>query len=106
MMRIVMSHPGLRSAAACLSVGGLIVALSLAPATASTPAPGLIGSAIVSQGAFGTIKGRLVWGAATAPEPKKLDNKAKDPEVCGKVDRVLHATPTRDVRLLSTLFPH
>jgi hypothetical protein len=39
------------------------------------------------QGGFGTIKGRLVWPDAKAPEPKVLyekgDAKIKDPEVCG-----------------------
>ncbi len=84
MILSLMTRPVLRSLVACLSVGATVVGVSFVPsATASTPA-GFIGSAVVGQADFGTIKGRLVYGGATAPEPKKLDNKAQNPEVCGK----------------------
>ena len=81
----MISQRRIASVFACLCVGSTVVGFSLVPTVkASTPA-GLISSAVVSQdGAFGTIKGRLVYGGAKAPEPKKLDNMSQNPEVCGK----------------------
>jgi hypothetical protein len=38
-------------------------------------------SSALAQGNFGTIKGRLVWGGATAPEPE-LIKPDKNPDVC------------------------
>lgn len=65
-----------------------------APAVEPSPAP-----APVQQG-FGTIKGRLVWGGATAPAPavlvEKGDTSVKDGQVCaatGLVDRGLMVDP-------------
>lgn len=57
----------------------LVKALALAAATAGLAAP-------ASADDFGTIKGRVVWGGSTAPEPKVAVEKGKatkDVEVCG-----------------------
>src|SRR5690606_32321710 len=62
-----------------------------------TPAP--------IQKGFGTIRGRLVWGGASAPEPKVLiqkgDASVKDAQVCAAdtlIDRSLAVDPeTRGV---------
>lgn len=58
----------------------LVNALALAAATAG------LAVAPASADDFGTIKGRVVWGGSTAPEPKVLVEKGKatkDLEVCG-----------------------
>lgn len=61
------------------------LAASAAPdARASTPVAALAASA-VGQSAYGTIKGKLVWGGDKAPEPVVLIEKgqaSKDPAVC------------------------
>lgn len=73
----------LRSLLASVGVCAGVVGLSLITnqATATTPA-GLVGSAVVSQGAFGTVKGRLVWGGASAPAPKKLEVGGQNAQAC------------------------
>jgi plastocyanin len=66
---------------AALGVAGLISATGLFHASiqASSPAPA------PSQDAYGTIKGRLVWGGAEIPRPVPITaNKDKDPQVCAK----------------------
>ncbi|MEO6809553.1 MAG: hypothetical protein ABI353_10630, partial [Isosphaeraceae bacterium] len=81
---------------ACAGLAGAVVLTSLLAGPASPPASAAVPprSAVLTvlpaqDGAFGTIKGRVVWSGADIPEPKALDNKSKDPEVCGKV--TLHA---------------
>ena len=58
------------------------------------------GRSASAQGPFGTIKGRLVYGGAKAPEPKVLyqknDPTAKDPQVCATepiIDRDVTVDP-------------
>lgn len=66
----------------CLGMAGFTCAsvLLLGAAEASSPPP-------APQGAYGTIKGRLVWGGSALPEPVPVKgNKEKDPQVCAKVD--------------------
>lgn len=68
---------------------------------------GLAAAALVLSGPatgaeYGNVKGRLVWGGATAPTPKPLDVN-KDTNVCGKggplLDRDLVVDPkTKGVR--------
>ncbi|MEO6809552.1 MAG: hypothetical protein ABI353_10625 [Isosphaeraceae bacterium] len=53
-------------------------------AVVETDAGGGGGGVASAPGAVGTIKGRVIWGSADIPAPKPLDNKSKDPEVCGK----------------------
>jgi hypothetical protein len=63
-------------------------ALCLVPsghAGAAPPVPATTLSAIVGQGQYGTIKGRLVWGGDQVPPVKVLEEKGKalkDPNVC------------------------
>ena len=68
---------------AALTIGGLSLAV-VGPAHAGIPVD-LIASSATSQGAVGTIKGRLVWGGPEAPAPKVLVAKGqaqKDSGVC------------------------
>lgn len=67
-----------------------------APAASPTPAP----APAPAQQGFGTIKGRLVWGGATVPEPtvlvEKGDTSVKDAQVCAAetlLDRGLAIDP-------------
>src|SRR4051812_9152964 len=62
------------------------------PAALATPPAGLLASAVSAQAGYGTIKGRLVWGGAQAPERKVLEPKgraSKNPEVCAKDQDIL-----------------
>jgi hypothetical protein len=74
-----------------ICLGTAITALALAfvggsspKVTAAEPAPHPDAEALAptQSGDFGTIQGRLVWDGANAPEPKKLANINKNPEVC------------------------
>jgi plastocyanin len=70
---------------------GLAIALMLTSTAshgATLPAAS-IGSAATAQAGFGTIKGRLVWGGETVPEPEKL-KADKDVAICGKVPLFSH----------------
>ena len=92
-----------KSALACLGSAGtllLTTASFLAPsqprAAAAPPAPaGTISSALTTQGATGTIKGRLVWGGGDVPKVpllvKKGDTNVKDGAVCSAVDLADHS---------------
>lgn len=63
-------------------------ALGLVLSVQASAAPPVLGptlSAVVGQGQFGTVKGRLVWGGEEVPPVKVLQEKgkaAKDPNVC------------------------
>ncbi|MDR3617816.1 MAG: hypothetical protein P4L85_00555 [Paludisphaera borealis] len=60
-------------------------------ADAAIPPVGPVSSAIIGQGSYGTIKGRVVW-EGDVPTPKVLveEGKAsKDPEVCGVKQPIL-----------------
>src|SRR5262245_25389488 len=64
-------------------------ALVLVSAVVAAPAPpaATLGASTPAQGGFGTIKGRLVWGGTTVPQPKILQQQGKadkNPEVCAK----------------------
>jgi hypothetical protein len=64
-------------------VAGLLAAAG-APAQAG-PSFGALAATVPGQAGFGTIKGRLVWGGAEAPNPKPLvetGQASKDPAVC------------------------
>jgi hypothetical protein len=79
-----------RTSLMLLGMSGLVIAAlclgqpspNHVSASASLPS-GLIGSAVVGQGAFGAIKGRLVWGGSNVPKLVAL-KPDKDLEVCGK----------------------
>jgi hypothetical protein len=60
------------------SLAGLLaLVLSQTPALATPPPAPAAG--------YGTIKGRLVWGGASAPKPTVItQNKTKDPQICAK----------------------
>lgn len=76
---------------AALTVGAIALAVP-EPACASAPT-GVVASGLVAQGEFGTIKGRLVWDGAEAPEPKILVVKGqaqKDPGVCASEASLLN----------------
>jgi plastocyanin len=82
---------------ACLGSTGACLALFLG---LGSPATSTLQAAPPVQGAYGTIKGRLVWGGASAPEPaplvKKGDKAVKDAEVCAATnlpDRGLQVDP-------------
>ncbi len=67
---------------------GVLIASSLvADASAAPPAPAMMAAGVVGQGAYGTIKGRLVWGGSDVPPPAveiAVGKAAKDPDVCAK----------------------
>jgi plastocyanin len=74
------------SAAGALSALAFVAA-AVSPAHAAVPPLGLIGSHLPAQAKFGTIKGRLVWDGADAPERAVLAKKGqapKDPQVCAQ----------------------
>lgn len=54
-----------------------------APAHAAPPVAPAAANLVTADGSFGTIKGRLIWGGSSVPEPKKLVVN-KDEQVCGK----------------------
>jgi plastocyanin len=70
----------LRPVLACM----LTAAATLAAATLSTRTEAAPPPPTAPQGAYGTIKGRLVWGGSEVPAPIPLKPN-KDVEVCGKV---------------------
>lgn len=76
------------------SAGALILAGLASTAPAANPPVAAIASAAPSQGGFGTIKGRLVYGGAEAPAPTPLQVGAqefcKDQEL---IDRSLVVDP-------------
>ena len=49
-----------------------VVFFAATPASAALPSPATLALGTVGQQGFGTIKGKLVWGGDTAPEPKVL----------------------------------
>ena len=72
----------LKPIAPAVALASLVLATPAADA--AIPPVGPVSSAIVGQGAYGTIKGRVVW-EGDVPTPKVLveEGKAsKDPEVC------------------------
>lgn len=76
---------------ACAGLAGAVVLTALLagpaspPASAASPPRSAVVAVLPAQdGAFGTIKGRVVWSGADIPQPKALDSKSKDPEVCAK----------------------
>jgi hypothetical protein len=78
-------------------LAGVAVAIALAlgasiHAAAAPPAVGAHAANLVGQDAFGTIKGRLVWGGNEVPKPVVLEpmgKAAKDPNVCAKSRSIL-----------------
>ncbi|AGA26199.1 carboxypeptidase regulatory-like domain-containing protein [Singulisphaera acidiphila] len=83
------------SAAAARAAGVLaaltLLTVSVSPAQAALPV-GLLGAPVLSQGGYGTIKGRLVLDAAEAPARLVLQEKgqaAKDGQVCAKDEAIL-----------------
>ena len=61
------------------------LAMCVASAVAAPPAALVLGTATVGQEGVGTIKGRLVYGGATAPGPRVLraiGKAEKDPAFC------------------------
>jgi hypothetical protein len=73
-----------------------IVVLAQSTASAGVLSLGLASAGLVGQSAYGTIKGRLVWGGNDVPESKPLIEKGKstkDPEVCAKDEPI----PSRDL---------
>jgi hypothetical protein len=77
-------HFGRRVVAVSLGLTAALLLASPKPAQAAPPTPGALAYTVTAQ-AFGTIKGRLVWGGAEAPAPvviKALGQSDKDPEVC------------------------
>jgi hypothetical protein len=61
-------------------------------AQAACPCAGILAPALVAQGDYGTIKGRLVWGGTDVPPPYVLAEKgkaAKDPDVCAKDEPIV-----------------
>jgi hypothetical protein len=83
-----MTHPGnvrrfLRSISTTLAV--VVLAPAAQSASAAGIPPGPVAAGVTGQAAFGTIKGRLVWGGPAAPAPKVLvaaGTATKDPAVC------------------------
>lgn len=83
------------SAAAARAAGVLaaltLLTVSVSPAQAALPVS-LLGAPVLSQGGYGTIKGRLVLDAAEAPARLVLQEKgqaAKDGQVCAKDEAIL-----------------
>ena len=78
-----------------LSLAVVVVSSALSAsseARAGVIPPSTMALAVVGQGNFGTIKGRLVWGGAEVPTPKveaPKGNAPKDPEVCAKDASIL-----------------
>jgi hypothetical protein len=78
-----------KSAAACVGSAGALLLSAFGVTLLSGPAPkaqaalpvATIATVIPAQGGYGTIKGRLVWGGATAPKPEML-KPTKDTTVC------------------------
>jgi hypothetical protein len=72
---------------------GLALALGLPiHATAAPPTIGVLAASLLSQGPYGTIKGRLVWGEDAIPPKVVLQEAgkaAKDPNVCAKDKPIL-----------------
>jgi len=85
----------LAASAVCLVLSG--------HAGAAPPVPAVTLSAVVGQGQYGTIKGRLVWGGDQVPPVKVLQEKGKaekEPAVCAATRSILSRrtitfTPTR-----------
>ncbi|MGE3821724.1 MAG: hypothetical protein AB7I30_20115 [Isosphaeraceae bacterium] len=76
---------------------GLAAALALwggshaREAQAAAPPVALLASSLTTQGGYGTIKGRLVWGGEQAPAPTILVAKgqaSKDPSVCASTESI------------------
>ncbi len=91
---------------------GTITALGLAllsmgprPTWAANPPAGALAACTSAQAAYGTIKGRLVWGGSEVPAPRVMVEQGratKDPEVCARngaiIDQELVVDPaTRGV---------
>lgn len=73
-------------AAGPFSAFALLAAVTT-PALAAVPPVALMGTQLPTQAGFGTIKGRLVWDGAEAPERVVIAKKGeatKDPGVCAK----------------------
>src|SRR4051794_40248553 len=76
-----------------------VLGATASAATAASPPIGFLASAITTQGGFGTMKGRLVWGGAEAPRPRNKFEKGKadkNSEVCegrGHPRRVIGRRP-------------
>lgn len=93
---IVIKFATRRLSAAAARAAGVLATLTLltaavSPAQAALPV-GLLGSPILSQSKYGTIKGRLVLDAAEVPPRLVLQEKGKaqkDGEVCAKVEAIL-----------------
>ncbi|MDR3635333.1 MAG: hypothetical protein P4L84_16130 [Isosphaeraceae bacterium] len=86
MTRISRWHLAARLAVACsgLALAALAVhRFAATPALATPPVTPVLANVVAAEGAYGKIKGRLVWGGSTAPTPKPLDVN-KDTNVCGK----------------------
>jgi hypothetical protein len=89
-MRSIIDSAGrglfLALAASAVFLGPSGHAVSAPPVTAATL------SAVVGQGQYGTIKGRLVWGGDQIPPVKVLEEKGKaekEPEVCAATQPIL-----------------
>jgi plastocyanin len=84
-----MSFPQSASDLVCRGLARLVFGLATVGLVSATHGavvqPGVISSSLVGQ-AYGTIKGRLVYGGASVPEPvilvKKGDTAVKDAAVC------------------------
>jgi hypothetical protein len=79
--------PSLSRPGSTLVTAAMALLCCQASSVSAAPPPAFLAASLPAQGAYGTIKGRLVWGGADAPAPKALVEKgkaAKDPEVCGK----------------------
>jgi hypothetical protein len=108
------SHPNAtarpRSLGTWLSAAAAVVGIAFVSGSAARATPPVVPIAVSLPGAqageFGSIKGRLLWGSDTAPEPKisqKQGQAEKDPTVCAKdapiFDSELTVDPaTRGVR--------
>lgn len=86
---------GLRSLGVCSSAALVVVSAALvsgSSAGAAPPVGPLVASIPTAQEAYGTIKGRLVWGGPEAPQPKVLEatgKATKDPAICAATAPIL-----------------
>ena len=75
------------------SVVPALALLGLLAGSAPAAAPlGLLGASLTTQGNYGTLKGRVVWGGSDVPKPKVLVEKGqapKDPSVCAKSSSII-----------------
>ncbi len=72
-----------------ITIGGLALGLLMSVGSAASGAgfAGTLAASAVGQGAYGSLKGRLVWGGDTIPPIATLIEKGKadkDPEVCAR----------------------